>query len=85
MEIRLTIEAQDDLAYWKKTKNNVILKRIVKLLESIQETPFHGIGKPEALKHNLSGFWSRRIDSEHRIIYEVEGDIIWVHSLKNHY
>ena len=85
MEIRLTIEGQDDLAYWKKNKNIIVLKRIAKLLESIKETPFHGIGKPEALKHNLSGFWSRRIDSEHRVLYEVEAEIIWIHSLKGHY
>lgn len=49
------------------------------------ETPFEGIGKPEALKHNLSGKWSRRINAEHRIVYEIEGELIKVYSLKNHY
>jgi len=51
----------------------------------MQETPFEGIGKPEALKHNLSGKWSRRINSEHRLVYEVERELIKVYSLRNHY
>lgn len=69
MEIRLNEDAKKDLLFWQNTRNEQALKRIKQLLESISETPFSGIGKPEALKHNLSGLWSRRIDRENRIIY----------------
>jgi toxin YoeB len=85
MEIILLDDAQDDLDYWKKSGKVSILKKIRTLLESIQETPFEGIGKPEGLKHNLSGLWSRRIDRGNRLIYEVTSDIIYVHSMKGHY
>lgn len=54
-------------------------------MESIIATPFEGIGKPEALKHNLSGYWSRRINDEHRIVYKVEGDTLYFVSFKGHY
>ncbi len=85
MEIEYTLQAKEDLAYWKKINKVIILKKIRKLLESIIETPFEGIGKPEPLKHNLSGCWSRRIDKEHRIIYEVNEELIIVLSMKGHY
>ena len=52
---------------------------------SITENPFAGIGKPEQLKHSLSGSWSRRINAEHRLIYEVIGEIVYIQSLKGHY
>jgi toxin YoeB len=61
------------------------LKRIRSLLESIEKTPFEGIGKPEGLKHNLTGLWSRRIDRGNRLIYEVTSDVIYIHSMKGHY
>ncbi|WP_317045993.1 Txe/YoeB family addiction module toxin [Flavobacterium laiguense] len=56
-------------------------------MASIQETPYEGIGKPEPLKHNLSGLWSRRINLEHRLVYEIleEDSVILIHSLKGHY
>lgn len=60
-------------------------EKINRLFSSMLETPYEGIGKPEALKHNLFGKWSRRINEEHRIVYEVEGELIKVYSLKNHY
>jgi toxin YoeB len=85
MEIELTSDANDDLSYWKKTGNQAILKRIRLLTESILETPFSGIGKPEPLKHNLSGKWSRRIDKSNRYVYEVQENIVYVFSLKGHY
>ncbi len=59
--------------------------RIIKLLEEIQRTPFEGTGKPEPLKYNLKGCWSRRIDDEHRLVYEVTNDEIVVISCKYHY
>ena len=58
MEIEYTLQAREDLEYWKKANNNVVLRKIRTLIESIIETPYHGIGKPESLKHNLSGCWS---------------------------
>lgn len=85
MEIELTSDANDDLSYWKKTGNQAILKRIRLLTESILETPFTGIGKPEPLKHNLSGKWSRRIDKSNRYVYEVQESTVYVFSLKGHY
>ena len=61
----------EDLEYWKKVNNTAILKRIELLLADIAEHPFTGIGKPERLKFDLAGKWSRRINSEHRIVYKV--------------
>ncbi|NBA87772.1 Txe/YoeB family addiction module toxin [Emticicia sp. CRIBPO] len=85
MEIEITAKAEVDLDYWKRTKNEKILKRIRELLSSILESPYKGIGKPEPLKYQLSGKWSRRIDSEHRLIYEISNNLIIIHSLKGHY
>ena len=69
MEIIFSERAIQELEYWKKIGEITILKKIKQLLESIQITPFEGIGKPEALKHSLSGFWSRRITQQHRLVY----------------
>ncbi len=85
MEIEFTATADADLGYWKKSGNVSVLKKIRQLLESILETPFTGIGKPELLKFNLTGYWSRRITKADRLIYEVEGEKIIVHSLRGHY
>ena len=85
MEIIYSHEAQKDIAYWKKSGNKVIQKKIQQLLIAIGENPFEGIGKPEALKHNLSGLWSRRINQEHRIIYLPLENTIKIYSLKGHY
>lgn len=85
MEIEYTAQAQNDLKFWKKSGNKVIQKKIFQLLQAIIESPFTGIGKPEALKYELSGKWSRRINDEHRIIYVVTDAIIYIQSLKGHY
>lgn len=85
MEIELTLVAAEDLKYFKKSGNQAILKRIRALLEDIQKTPFTGIGKPEALKYEQTGNWSRRINQEHRLIYEVQEFRILVYSLRGHY
>lgn len=85
MEIEFTVRAEEDLAYWKKTGNKAVLKKIRALLENISETPFIGIGKPEALKHDLSGKWSRRITSSDRIIYSITNNTICVYSVRGHY
>jgi len=86
MEIIYSDEAQQDIAYWKKSGNKIIQKKIAQLLHAIEENPFEGIGKPEMLKHNLAGLWSRRINQEHRVIYKLSDDkTIRVYSLRGHY
>lgn len=78
-------QAKKDIEYHKKSGNKVLLKKVLILLNELTEHPFHGTGKPEVLKHQLSGMWSRRINQEHRIVYEVSGEIIYIHSLRGHY
>jgi toxin YoeB len=85
MEIVFLPDADDDLNFWVKTGNKAMLKKIAQLIEAIKENPSEGIGKPEQLKHNLAGLWSRRISQEHRLVYEIMDDKILVHSLKGHY
>lgn len=85
MEIEYSLQAKEDLEFWIKSGNVAVLKKTRNLIESIMQNPFQGIGKPEALKHNLTGCWSRRINKEHRIIYEVYDKKIIIHSLKDHY
>ncbi|WP_291098022.1 MULTISPECIES: Txe/YoeB family addiction module toxin [unclassified Flavobacterium] len=89
MEIIFSNKAKKDLEFWTKTGNKSILKKISELLRAIQENPFEGIGKPEPLKYNLSGVWSRKINQEHRIIYEIIDEktieILNIISLKGHY
>ena len=85
MEIVLSSVARKDREFWKTSGNKQIQKKIEELIIDIQEHPFTGIGQPEALKHNLSGFWSRRINREHRIIYQVMDGMIEITSLKGHY
>ncbi len=85
MEIEFTSEAKKDLEHWKKSGNKKVLKRIRELIESIQLTPFAGIGKPESLKYDLAGKWSRRINKSHRVIYTVTDTKIYIHSLMGHY
>lgn len=83
--VNFTAEALNDLEFWKKSGNTIILKRIRQLLQAIQTDPFNGMGKPELLKHNLSGSWSRRINREHRIVYKLENGGITIYSLRFHY
>jgi toxin YoeB len=77
-------ESWDDYLYWQKTDKKK-LKRINELLKDIARNPFEGIGKPEPLKYKYSGFWSHRIDDEHRLIYQVEGDEILIAKCRFHY
>jgi toxin YoeB len=83
-ELQFDNDAFDDFMDWLIIDKKVYSK-IIKLLKEIRRTPFEGEGKPEALKHNLSGFWSRRITQEHRLIYEVTDEIIRVISVRDHY
>ena len=85
MEIELYKDAKEDLAYWKKSGNKAIQKKIQQLFTDMKNHPFEGIGKPEPLKYELSGKWSRRISDEHRIVYDVTDNTINIYSLKGHY
>lgn len=85
MEVIYLPIAQEHLEYWIKTDNKLIIKKIRMLQEDIIKNGYKGIGKPEPLKHSLSGYWSRRINKEHRFIYEIENNIVYVYSLKGHY
>lgn len=85
MEIVLLPDANKDLDFWVKSGNRTVLKKIAQLIAAISQNPFDGIGKPEQLKHSLIGNWSRRINLEHRIIYEILDDTILIHSLKGRY
>ena len=85
MEIDFLDKALEDIIFWKNSGNTAVQNRITKLLESISKTPYSGIGKPEPLKYELSGYWSRRITDEHRIIYSIVNDRIKVISLRFHY
>ncbi len=72
MEINFTEGAYEDYKYWKSNDNKIFIK-INRLINNIKITPFRGLGKPEPLKENLSGYWSRRITHEHRLVYKVSG------------
>jgi toxin YoeB len=85
VEIVYLPQALDDLKFWRNSGNKAAQKRITELLESIEQTPFEGIGKPELLKYDLAGKWSRRITKEHRMIYEMEGNTVFIYSLRGHY
>ena len=77
-------ESWEDYLYWQKTDKK-LLKKINELLKSIAHTPHSGLGKPESLKHQYRGFWSRRINSEHRLIYQVKDDEILIAKCRFHY
>ena len=85
MEIDYSEHALTDLLYWKEKGTSIIKNKISKLITSIEVSPFTGIGKPEPLRHELAGKWSRRIDSQNRIIYSVDKNRIKIHSLRGHY
>jgi toxin YoeB len=77
-------EAWDDYLYWQDNDKK-ILKKLNALIKECQRTPFEGIGKPEALKHSLSGYYSRRITDEHRLIYKPNKDDIFIVQCRFHY
>lgn len=77
-------KAWDDYLYWQ-TQDKKTLKKVNQLVKDIERNNFEGIGKPEALKGNLSGFWSRRIDDANRLIYRINGEFIDILSCKGHY
>lgn len=81
MEIIYLQQALDDLIYWRKSGKKLIQNKITQLIKSIEQTPFDGIGKPEGLKFEHAGKWSRRIRKSDRIIYEVDENRIFIYSL----
>lgn len=84
MKLIFSTKAWEQYLYWQTT-DKIILKRINLLIKDIQRTPNEGIGKPEALKHGLSGYWSRRINDEHRIVYKQQSGSILIAQLRYHY
>jgi toxin YoeB len=82
--VRFTAEAWDDYVFWQ-TQDRKTLRRINQLIKEAQRTPFEGIGKPEPLKANLSGFWSRRIDEANRLVYEADENQINIVACRYHY
>ena len=80
-----TDQAIADIDAHKKTGNKALLTKLRSLLEELAEHPFTGTGKPEPLKHSLAGCWSRRISREHRLIYEVDENTVFILSAKGHY
>jgi toxin YoeB len=84
MRIKYTKNAAEDVAYWK-AKDKKIYKRFQILVQDIENSPFRGLGKPEALKHHLQGKWSRRLTREHRIVYEVFEGFVVIHQCRFHY
>ena len=79
-----TDDAWEDYLYWQ-TQDKKTLRRINKLINDVKRSPFEGIGKPESLKENLSGFWSRRIDDTNRLVYAVDDHVITIISCRYHY
>jgi len=84
MPIKFATQAWEDYLYWQMTDRSV-LRRINALIKDIERSPFSGIGKPEPLKRQLSGYWSRRIDDRHRIVYAIEQGVILVAQCRDHY
>jgi len=84
VKLTWSAEAWEDYLYWQETDKRTV-KKINELLKDASRTPFEGKGKPEPLKHNLAGFWSRRITSEHRLVYAVSDDALLIASCRYHY
>ena len=76
--------AWEDYLHWQR-ENKAVVKKINQLIRDIQRSPFDGLGKPEPLKHELSGAWSRRITQEHRLVYLIEGDTVTILQCRFHY
>ena len=84
MKLIFAETAWEDYLFWQE-KDKRMVERINKLIKEMRREPFTGIGKPEPLKHVLSGYWSRRITDEHRIVYLVDGDALLIAQLRYHY
>ena len=81
----LSEQAQKDIVFHKTSGNKGILKKLSVLLNELTQHPFEGTGKPEQLKHNLAGYFSRRINQEHRLVYRIDNGVVKIVSAKGHY
>lgn len=84
MTLQFSDNAWEDYLYWQQTDKKM-LKRVNDLIKAIQRDPFQGVGKPEPLRHALAGYWSRRINDEHRIVYKAEAGILLIAQVRYHY
>jgi toxin YoeB len=84
LKLLFTEQAWDDYLFWQENDRKLV-KRINELIRDIQREPFQGIGKPEPLKFGLTGYWSRRVNHEHRLVYKVERDAICIVQCRYHY
>ncbi|MDX8409066.1 MAG: Txe/YoeB family addiction module toxin [Mariprofundales bacterium] len=84
MKVTFSTLAWESYLYWQQNDKKIV-KRINLLIKDIQRTPYEGIGKPEPLKHGLSGYWSRRINDEHRMVYKHQDSTIYIAQLRYHY
>ena len=84
MKIIFTQGSWEEYLFWQST-NSKTLKRIISLIKETARNPYTGIGKPERLKHMLSGYWSRRVDQQNRMVYKVEEDSLLIIQLRYHY
>ncbi|MFP5220687.1 MAG: Txe/YoeB family addiction module toxin [Acidobacteriota bacterium] len=84
LSLAWTPEAWEDYLHWQAT-DKAILRKINRIIKDILRSPYEGIGKPEPLKHDLSGRWSRRIDAEHRLVYRMDNNILFINSCRYHY
>ena len=84
MVLTFTENAWEDYLYWQKTDKKIV-KKINGLIKEIQRTPFEGTGKPEPLKYDLAGYWSRRVDREHRLVYQVVDNELKIYACRFHY
>jgi toxin YoeB len=84
MKLIFADAAWEDYLYWQRQDKRIV-ERIHKLIQEVQREPFVGIGKPEPLKHDFAGYWSRRITDEHRMVYKIEGDGLLIAQLRYHY
>ncbi|WP_410498434.1 Txe/YoeB family addiction module toxin [Chitinibacter sp. S2-10] len=84
MKVTFTEKAWEQFEYWQSS-DRIVVKRIMVLIRDIQREPFAGIGKPEPLRHQYSGFWSRRINEEHRLVYCVQDEVLIIVQCRYHY
>ena len=84
MKLIFADAAWEDYLYWQRQDKRIV-ERIHKLIQEVQREPFVGIGKPEPLKHDFAGYWSRRITDEHRMVYMIEGEGLLIAQLRYHY
>ncbi len=84
MRITFSLNAWEDYLYWQ-SEDEKMLRKINSLIRDIQSHPHKGMGKPEPLKYDLAGLWSRRIDREHRLVYQADGEDLWIFACRYHY